>query len=503
MQSETPQPADLAAALRDSNSRTNLDEAEWRAAYDSVLAAALDVRAFDDFVEVVEVGINRLDARGRFVDVVALIDSALALIGDRRPDFRMRLLGMRATFERALGRTTAAFRTLEAAELARSCATDEVAIRRFDVDRAVCSLSGLTAEVGATERLVGACISADDHAHASLLVSWLAALCLARGQPSRARWWVQVLRAASEKQGHIWRAADAASLQHAIDARTYRGLSAGSSCEVGHNWVALRRLVILDLHAALIRRDFSTADACVDKLAKVRRSSPAQRAGEEAFAALASTYRGTPMIPTRPPEYVGLENLGAILAGAEAAALGGSAELAETWRNWLGANVPAEIVTAAEWPTSRARIEGLLALRAGDEAAALRHLATAAASADAEHYEIEADICRVQVAELTRSSQERAEAWHRLRTAGIDGAAVGYWVASSLSSGRAHRRAGVTSRELDVLRLAAGGLTSKEVGERLGLSPRTVSNHLQDIYEKLGAHSRVEALGLARAAGLI
>lgn len=52
------------------------------------------------------------------------------------------------------------------------------------------------------------------------------------------------------------------------------------------------------------------------------------------------------------------------------------------------------------------------------------------------------------------------------------------------------RALGVTARELDVLRLVAGGLTSREVGERLHLSPRTVEKHVERLLAKTGAPNR-------------
>jgi predicted ATPase/DNA-binding CsgD family transcriptional regulator len=61
---------------------------------------------------------------------------------------------------------------------------------------------------------------------------------------------------------------------------------------------------------------------------------------------------------------------------------------------------------------------------------------------------------------------------------------------------------GLTEREVDVLRLVAGGLTSAEVGQRLFLSPRTVDWHLSSIYTKLGVRSRTEAARFAIRHGL-
>jgi DNA-binding NarL/FixJ family response regulator len=56
---------------------------------------------------------------------------------------------------------------------------------------------------------------------------------------------------------------------------------------------------------------------------------------------------------------------------------------------------------------------------------------------------------------------------------------------------------GLTSRELDVLRLAAQGLTDAEIGERLFISSRTASQHLRSVYAKLDVHSRAAATRFA------
>jgi DNA-binding CsgD family transcriptional regulator len=51
----------------------------------------------------------------------------------------------------------------------------------------------------------------------------------------------------------------------------------------------------------------------------------------------------------------------------------------------------------------------------------------------------------------------------------------------------------LTTRELDVLRLLATGLTDAEVATRLVISPRTVHTHVSSIYSKLGVGSRSAA----------
>jgi DNA-binding CsgD family transcriptional regulator len=61
------------------------------------------------------------------------------------------------------------------------------------------------------------------------------------------------------------------------------------------------------------------------------------------------------------------------------------------------------------------------------------------------------------------------------------------------SKDAATRPAGLTPREVEVLRLVATGLTDAQVAEQLFLSPRTVGAHLRSIRAKLGVASRSAA----------
>jgi len=61
----------------------------------------------------------------------------------------------------------------------------------------------------------------------------------------------------------------------------------------------------------------------------------------------------------------------------------------------------------------------------------------------------------------------------------------------------------LTERELGVLRLAARGLTNKQIGHDLAISDRTVQNHLANIFAKLGVASRTEAVTEALQRGVI
>ena len=61
----------------------------------------------------------------------------------------------------------------------------------------------------------------------------------------------------------------------------------------------------------------------------------------------------------------------------------------------------------------------------------------------------------------------------------------------------------LTTRELEVLRLAARGLTNRTIGHELAISHRTVQGHLANIYGKLGVNSRTEAVTEALRRGWI
>jgi HD-GYP domain-containing protein (c-di-GMP phosphodiesterase class II) len=63
--------------------------------------------------------------------------------------------------------------------------------------------------------------------------------------------------------------------------------------------------------------------------------------------------------------------------------------------------------------------------------------------------------------------------------------------------------AGLTARELEVLRLLARGLSTKQIAERLVVSPKTAGNHIEHIYSKINAKNRVGASLFAVEHGLL
>ena len=72
-----------------------------------------------------------------------------------------------------------------------------------------------------------------------------------------------------------------------------------------------------------------------------------------------------------------------------------------------------------------------------------------------------------------------------------------------VDSAAAAERAGLTPRELDVLRLLAEGLTSVAAGRRLRISSRTVDKHREGIHRKLGRHDRISVVRRAQELGIL
>ncbi|GGO88395.1 response regulator transcription factor [Wenjunlia tyrosinilytica] len=81
-------------------------------------------------------------------------------------------------------------------------------------------------------------------------------------------------------------------------------------------------------------------------------------------------------------------------------------------------------------------------------------------------------------------------------------------VLRELTAARRHRTESerlvesLTPREQEVLRCMVAGLGRKAVAERLYLSPHTVRTHMQNVLGKLGVHSTLAAVALARRAGV-
>jgi DNA-binding NarL/FixJ family response regulator len=91
-------------------------------------------------------------------------------------------------------------------------------------------------------------------------------------------------------------------------------------------------------------------------------------------------------------------------------------------------------------------------------------------------------------------------------TAGrLDGAAVDAVLAAAGHRAPALRAwpAGLTAREVEVLGLLARGRSNRQIAAELVVSPKTVANHVEHIYSKLGVSSRASATLYATQHGLV
>jgi DNA-binding CsgD family transcriptional regulator len=147
------------------------------------------------------------------------------------------------------------------------------------------------------------------------------------------------------------------------------------------------------------------------------------------------------------------------------------------------------------------------ALRA-PEAEAEAHFTAALAAHDPNHRAMESARTALLYGEWLRRARRTSEARSRLRTA-LDAferlearpwadrartelAASGVSVAAARRTRSVADEAGLTPQESQIVRLAAQGMSNKDIAARLFLSPRTVGYHLYKAYPKLGVVSRGE-----------
>ena len=83
----------------------------------------------------------------------------------------------------------------------------------------------------------------------------------------------------------------------------------------------------------------------------------------------------------------------------------------------------------------------------------------------------------------------------------LDG--MGSNTADAVASSEPHPPAGLTAREIEVLRLVARGDTNRDIAAALTISERTVNTHLTNIYNKIDAKNRTAAAAFALQTGLV
>jgi HD-GYP domain-containing protein (c-di-GMP phosphodiesterase class II)/DNA-binding CsgD family transcriptional regulator len=128
----------------------------------------------------------------------------------------------------------------------------------------------------------------------------------------------------------------------------------------------------------------------------------------------------------------------------------------------------------------------------GAEAAQLTMPARVLAAADAFHAMRESRAHRRAFALEAAAEQLEAEA----RAGRLDAEAVSAVLTAAgqrKAVGRRDWPAGLTEREVEVLRLIARGNSNRQAAEALGLSPKTVGHHVQHVYTKIGVSTRAGA----------
>ncbi len=150
------------------------------------------------------------------------------------------------------------------------------------------------------------------------------------------------------------------------------------------------------------------------------------------------------------------------------------------------------------------RLLGELDTDTGAHNEARRHLAASLALADACEAPYERALSLLAMAELERATGDRDAAIALLDAVQAICEPLGAQPALARVAALARRLdtvppvavaypAGLSAREVEVLRLVAEGLSNPQVGARLFLSPRTVEQHLRSIFIKTGVTSRVAA----------
>jgi DNA-binding CsgD family transcriptional regulator len=124
----------------------------------------------------------------------------------------------------------------------------------------------------------------------------------------------------------------------------------------------------------------------------------------------------------------------------------------------------------------------------GAMAAGVPKLARLLGAADAYHAMSEDRPHRRALAPKARISELRSEA----RSGRLDPDAVEAVLSAAghPTRRRTHGPAGLTPREIDVLKLAARGATNRAIGTALGISAKTAGSHIEHIYTKIGVSTR-------------
>ncbi len=124
-------------------------------------------------------------------------------------------------------------------------------------------------------------------------------------------------------------------------------------------------------------------------------------------------------------------------------------------------------------------------------------------SSRAEHHRV-ANALRVGAAGFVVKSASLAEIWDAMRRVARGEIVIGAGLLTgAISVLRDDAVPVLTDREMQTIELASQGLNNAQIAAGLGIRPNTARNHLQRAFEKLGVHSRVEAVVRAQRLGLV
>jgi HD-GYP domain-containing protein (c-di-GMP phosphodiesterase class II) len=123
------------------------------------------------------------------------------------------------------------------------------------------------------------------------------------------------------------------------------------------------------------------------------------------------------------------------------------------------------------------------------------------AAADSYHARTEDRPYRPAMSAADAAAELRAE----VAAGRLDGAAADAVLRAAGHRVRRRREwpAGLTAREVEIVRLLARGLTAKAIAQRLVISPKTASSHIEHIYAKTGASNRAQLSYFAMKHGLM
>ena len=446
-----------------------------------------------------------LDARGRLDEALARIDFGLLSAG-AGGEAHAHLWLTRAGFLAIAGRTVEARDALDrAVRGAPVRLSDRARVEQLTYRSHVSAITLDELALAEAHAAVAEAQRSGLDWLATGLVAWLVPWFGAHGLLAATGPWVDWLGALAAEVGHRHREEDALA-SRLILAATTGGRPLEARPALGNQYAAWR-LDLLALRDAVLRGARDAADEVLADLeARVAEMSPGFRDGVEAFRAFVEASAGIELVRIFPPAATTLVTLPAILAGAEAAALGGTRGDSAAWQEVLD-RLPSRVTTSLEWPSSVARLRALLALRSDDLAGAARWMRVAAREAARRGAPLEVALAAVQLDQLravTRVGNDAPDVEDALRVLEMVGMSLEILrrpIDRILD--RAPRSNRLTPREVEVLAGLEAGLSYREIGDRLGMHWRTAQTHAHNLYRKLEASGRHAAVREVRSRRII